>query len=294
MNANAVELEREHARPVMNGVHAAWSIGAICGALGGSAAAFLGWTPLRQAAVLAVPGVAVAYLFGARLLRTAIARRPPRGMSRRRARATGSWNRRVVLLGLIGAGCEFSESGLGTWSGVYLNERSGASLAVAPLALLTLTVAVALGRTVGDRLQARHGRVRLIRGGAAVAALGLTLVLIGRPIPLALVGFAVLGAGLSIGVPILLSAAGHAATHSTGDDGLAASRVANYSTLSFAGILSGPPVIGWIAQRIGFAGAFASLFAVLGGLALGAGLAGATDRPRAMPEPELAGRGPAG
>jgi hypothetical protein len=58
MNAQGVEVERGYRRPLMNGFHAAYSLGGLAGAVAGSLAAHAGFSPLRQVAVVAAAGAA--------------------------------------------------------------------------------------------------------------------------------------------------------------------------------------------------------------------------------------------
>src|SRR4029079_11153261 len=55
MNAEAVVVERAAARPLMSGFHGMWSLGLLCGALGGVAAAALDRRPGGQFAIMAAP-----------------------------------------------------------------------------------------------------------------------------------------------------------------------------------------------------------------------------------------------
>ncbi len=105
-----------------------------------------------------------------------------------------------------------------------------------------------LGRLAGDRLRARFAAVPLFRVSALVAAAGLgAALLIGRPAA-GLAGFALLGAGLSITLPLTLGAAGHRAA----DAGLSpAAAVARVSTIAYLGSFTGPALIGPFASATG-------------------------------------------
>src|SRR5260370_27406511 len=53
-NAQGAELERLAARPLINGFHAFWSLGAIIGSVAAGLAAYFGIAPLTQFAATAV------------------------------------------------------------------------------------------------------------------------------------------------------------------------------------------------------------------------------------------------
>jgi hypothetical protein len=97
-------------------------------------------------------------------------------------------------------------------------------------------------RLIGDRLLARAGEVRVLVGGAAIAAGGLGIaLLVGRPLA-GVLGFACLGVGLAGIVPIAFRS-GATTPGVTPGVGLAAVATAGYT-----GFLVGPPVIGVLAS----------------------------------------------
>jgi MFS family permease len=97
---------------------------------------------------------------------------------------------------------------------------------------------------VGDRLTVRFGPTTLVRLGGLVAALGLTLALLGLSVPLALLGFGLVGAGVSVVFPLVLSAAGHTSKQAP------STAIAMVATCGYVGYLVGPPLIGFVAQGL--------------------------------------------
>jgi MFS family permease len=80
----------------------------------------------------------------------------------------------------------------------------------------------------------------------------------------AIVGFAVLGVGASVLLPLTFSAVGHAGGSGPG----AATFVSRFTTFTYAGILLGPALIGWIAQVVGLTLTLAALIPMLATVAL--------------------------
>jgi hypothetical protein len=100
---------------------------------------------------------------------------------------------------------------------------------------------MAIGRFTGDSINRRIGSVRLVRTGAAVASVGLGLGLVLAAPLSVIVGFAIMGAGLSNIIPVIFTAsAERGATPAEGISGTA--------TLGYLGFLAGPPLIGAIAE----------------------------------------------
>jgi hypothetical protein len=98
------------------------------------------------------------------------------------------------------------------------------------------------GRQQG--LTSRLGATQLLRSGGTLAALGLTAtLLVGRP-ALTVGGFGLIGLGLANVVPTLFSAAGRSRS--------LAPRVsiAAVASTGYAGLLAGPPLIGFVAQAL--------------------------------------------
>jgi MFS family permease len=151
----------------------------------------------------------------------------------------------VLALGILGLCGLVGEGAAGDWSAVYLHDNLGASAGLAAVGYGVFSVMMTAGRLVGDRLAARFGPVRLVRGCGLLAAAGLAGGLLSHSIAGALAGFAVLGAGLSCVVPQVFSAGGRADPIRPGR-GLA--RVVG---LGYLGLAGGPVVIGACASLTG-------------------------------------------
>ena len=152
--------------------------------------------------------------------------------------------RTLLALGLIAFCVVLGEGAMADWSAVYLNItlRAGMGLAAAGYAAFSLVMAG--GRGVGDRLTARFGPMIMVRLGGLVAALGLTLALVFTWVPMAILGFGLVGAGFSIVFPLTLSAAGRTTKQASG------TAIAAVATCGYVGFLVGPPVIGFAADAL--------------------------------------------
>ncbi|HUR08224.1 MAG TPA: MFS transporter, partial [Nonomuraea sp.] len=107
------------------------------------------------------------------------------------------------------------------------------------------SIMMTAGRLAGDRLAVRFGPVALVRGCGLLAAAGLGLALtVGHPVA-GVAGFGCFGAGLSCIVPQVFSAAGHR------DPAFAGRALARVASIGYLGFLSGPVLIGGIAELSG-------------------------------------------
>ncbi|MBM9961141.1 MFS transporter, partial [Pseudomonas aeruginosa] len=97
--------------------------------------------------------------------------------------------------------------------------------------------AMVVGRLFGDRLRGRIDDAPLLRGLGSLATLGMLVALFSPWPALSIDGFGVVGLGLSVMVPIVISAAGN----QPGIDPVIG--VAAVSTVGYRGLLMGPPLI---------------------------------------------------
>lgn len=234
MNAHAVQVEHGYRRAVMSGFHATFSLGGVLAALIGARTLSWGWPPATTLALAAVLGLAVALAAAPALLRIETTSTADTSAKSGGYRAS----RRIWLLAALAFLLMLCEGVANDWSTLHLRDVLSATPATAALAYGAFATAMTVGRLLADRLSTRFGPVAILRYGAASAALGLATAALAPWIPLALVGWAVFGAGMSGCVPQLFSAAGHADRNTVG------ANVARVAGSGYLGMLAGPAVIG--------------------------------------------------
>ncbi|MFI6996805.1 MFS transporter [Nocardia sp. NPDC050175] len=234
MNAHAVQVEHGYQRSVMSAFHATYSLGGVLAALVGARTLSWGWSPATALGMAALLGLVVAALGAPALLRPEKPH-PAEGFEKGTRQATP---RRIWLLAGIALLLMLCEGVANDWSALHLRDVLTAPAATAALAYGAFATAMTVGRLVADRVATRFGPVAILRYGAGVGALGLTIAALSPWVPLALVGWTVFGAGLSGCVPQLFSAAGHT------DRNAAGANVARVAGLGYLGVLAGPAIIG--------------------------------------------------
>lgn len=265
MNAQGVAVERALRKAVLSSFHAWWSLGGLAGAALGSLALSLGAAPLAHVGSVSLVFLIVAALAGSCLLAPAHDLREtpggrPHGRRGLRAVPPVLW-----LLGALGFLGLLSEGAVADWSAVYYRDELGASAGGAGLGYAAFTLTMTVGRLLGDSWRARFGGELVLRGGAALAALGLLGALLAPSPFTAALGFAACGLGIANIVPVLFDAASR-----TGNAGPA---IAQVSTLAYLGFLAGPPLVGFVAQGAGLSAglglvvALSALIALLSPLA---------------------------
>jgi MFS family permease len=247
MNTNATVVEKAWGAPIMSSFHAFFSLGGLAGAAA---------TGLLIALEVAIVPTMLLSCLGMGLL-FAFAAFWTLGEKQKSAEGHGfAWPRgAVILLAVLAMFCFLVEGAMVDWTAIYLQTVAGASLEAAVTGFAAFSLAMTVCRFMGDFAVRRLGRARTMQLGGALAAFGLLLaMLIPQPLPAA-IGFALVGIGLANTVPVLFSTAGQM-------KGIPPSMgVAMVATLGYAGLLLGPPLIG-------FGGDLLSLRAMLGLLIL--------------------------
>ena len=255
MNVYAGRVEKATEAMVMNRCHGFWALGVMTGSLLTAAAA--GVPPLVVMAAIGFGSGAAAFWVIFRMPKIREESEGARLPRRRPAELPFA----LIAIGMFMLLATFIESVMTDWSAVYLAERMGwagqDSLARAGIAVTIFAGFMAAGRFAGDYLKRRFGALGLARGSAAVSLCGLLCLVLPLPVGASYVGFALVGVGVAAAYPLGVSAV------SVMDDRYEAANIALMSTFALAGILVGPPVIGFLGEAFGMQLAFAALIPCL-------------------------------
>ena len=252
MNLHAVDVERAAQKPLMSGFHALFSIGGFLGS--GIVTALLslgvarGITPGSSTILSSVILVALILVAFPRML-------PNRERTKQPLFAIP---RGVVLVIASFAAISFLvEGALLDWSALLLVGEHFVSAAHGGLGYMLFSIAMTFSRFTGDGMVARLGNRIVLTLGGAIALLGLCGLLLAPVAWIGLVSFVFVGLGAANIVPILFRLAG---TQHRMPKGLA---VAALTTAGYAGMLTGPAVIGFLSRGIGLHNALWLLAALM-------------------------------
>jgi predicted MFS family arabinose efflux permease len=273
MNAQAVVVEKAVGRPLMSRFHGVWSLGTVAGGLV-VAVGMRGGTDPRV--LLSAAGGLCAALFVVPLLLMRTAAAPEPGALAGSSRLSGPDppgpaplpGRLVLLLGLLAMAGFISEGSGYSWAVLHANRALRVTPASASVVYVIFTASITCSRLAGDRMRARLGTSKGLAVAGLTASAGYLLVLLAPELPSGRLlaesaGWGVAGAGLATIVPTLLTTAGSGG----GDIGRTLSRV---TTLAYVGSLSGPALVGFLAER----SSLTTALALPGALALTVGLLG--------------------
>lgn len=247
MNANAVEVQRARGRPIMSSFHAIYSIGGFAGAMIGGqfARQAIGVGPtflITGLAVLVLAVWAALWVLPSRPADQEPAVKPgvePAADRRDRRSLLVVFFGVLVLCTLVGEGAAAD------WSAVYLRDNLQSTPGFAAYGYAAFAIMMTVGRIFGDRLVVALGPVMLVRAGGVVAAAGLgAALLVDRPVA-GVIGFGLLGLGLSGIAPQVFSAVGSRDAKRSGRD------LSTVVTIGYIGFLVGPILIGAAATVVG-------------------------------------------
>ncbi len=243
MNTTATNVEREQGIVIMSSCHGMWSLGGLFGS--GIAGAIISFHVSPPVHIAVMAGLVLLLTFALQPLLSQI---PSSSRTETGEKAGSSFvrpNLDLFLMILIGLALAMGEGAAFDWSAVYLRETLGASSQIAALGFASFSFTMTGFRFLGDAIIPKIGSKRWLQIGGVLAAAGL-LFAIAFPYPTtALIGFGLLGAGCSLGAPVLYAA-------SMRVPGIPpAAGLATFATFSFIGFLAGPPIIGFVAEAFG-------------------------------------------
>ncbi len=259
MNALGVEVENRLNKSIMSGLHGMWSAGALVGSAAGTLAAHLGTDARVHHALAAVTltllGVVASQ--GVLDLRATEDEEPPPRFALPPKSA--------LLIGAIGFCAVFAEGASLDWSAIYLRDVLGSSAGLAAACTTGFTLTMALARLAGDAVVDRFGPVRTVRVSGLLATAGALLVVLAQNTALAMTGFALLGLGIAVVVPLCFAAAGRSGPNP-------AQAIAGVATITYASGLIAPSVIGTVADATSLVTSFVLVTVLTFGLAALAGV----------------------
>ncbi len=234
MNIQASLVERRHGRRLMSGFHGMYSAGGFLGALLVSLIVKTGFSLLPVTIFLSVlmfAGLVMVlrylYPFGLRENKVVFSLKP-KGV--------------ILLLGILCCIFYMCDGVVLDW-GALLMISKGNPTELAGLAFSAFSVAIAIGRLMGDRLIGHFGTAKIIMTSGVVTILGFSLILGTSDTLFLMAGFCITGFGVSNLIPILFS-------YVSKQKRLPVSQaISTITTFGYLGLMVGPPAMGYIAHR---------------------------------------------
>ena len=250
MNVHAVEVDHRSEKRLIAGFHALYSLGSVAGALAIALLLNAEFSLLYASGVLLILCMFVWTWSVNKLLPDA---GKAQGVSKSFALPKGF----VLALGLICFLLFMIEGAVLDWGGVFLVEEKSAAIENAGLAFAAFSTAMTLMRLAGDKLIAWAGPRNCVRYGCLLGALMLAGCVFLSNLWIVVALFFVLGVGLANVIPIAFA--------STADQKVMpmSLALAAVTTLGYAGLLTGPALIGFVAKLTSLSTALLMLAAFL-------------------------------
>ena len=237
LNVAGQRLESQLHQPILQWIHATYSLGGITGAAVAGA--------IRAAGLNYRLGFAYA---GGCLLVTTVwnAAAMPRERSPEGGRTlfsvTAIFRSPMLMVpALVVLAAFLIEGSMDAWSGLYLRGELGASATAAAVTFVAFAAAMFVGRLFAGRILFGIGRrtTIVVAGagslvGASIAAAATSTLVVG-------VGFLILGFTLAAAAPAAFGLAGDAGTDP-------ASAISAVTTVGYTGFVWSPALLGWVAQ----------------------------------------------
>jgi MFS family permease len=232
VNTQAVATEQIYKRPIMAFFHGLWSLAGFTGAGIGTFMIANHVSTFHHFSLMLIV-IAIGVAVAARYLKD--------------DKVTDAGpvfvmpDKSLIKLGIIAFCSMICEGAMFDWSVIYFKKVVLAPEALVGIGFTTFMFTMASGRFVADWFAHKFGLKRTLQVSGSLTAAGLLIAVAFPHVYTAMVGFLLVGAGVSSVVPMVYSAAGKSKTMLPGV------ALAAVSTIGFMGFLVGPPVIGFIA-----------------------------------------------
>jgi MFS family permease len=236
VNTQAVLVEAMAGTSIMASFHGLWSLGGFTAAFIGTYMTRYGVLPYKHfLCITAIGIIVISFTIRHVVQHDALAsgEKPP----------LFAWpDKALMILGVIAFCSMICEGAMFEWSGVYFSKVVGTTKDKVGNGYAAFMSTMAAFRFIADWLVLRLGIKRMLQLSGALTAGGLLIAVLLPTYQIAILGFFLVGAGVSSVVPLVYSAAGRSKTLSPG---LA---LASVSTIGYLGFLAGPPLIGFVAE----------------------------------------------
>jgi MFS family permease len=256
VNSHALEVEKAYGRPIFSAFHAMWSIGGLIGASLGGLALSIGMPMLTTMSLAAVSALAIGAWMRTWMLPDSpnhekIKHTDPidKQAQKLQIKTSNRQNRKVlgyvIFLGAMAGAAAIAEGTGVDWSALHHTSILQTSEATASIALAVYTGSMGITRLVIDKLVAIRGRIFVIRYGSLVSAVGTLVVVLSDSSFIALLGWVIAGVGIAGVVPQIFAYSG-----ALGEESHAGRNMAKVVGISYAGILAGPAIIGFLTEFV--------------------------------------------
>lgn len=247
MNAHGVMVEKKLGKTIMSSFHGLFSLGGLVGASLAGIMLSVGFTPTQHVLMMSVLLLILLIVVLPNLLpkqQELVEMQESQGPIFVRPKGP------LLSLGLIAFFILMVEGAMADWTAIYISDLPQTTNALAAAGFAAFSLTMAIGRLTGDFVIRRIGKSMVVRYGILISASGLLISSLTSSPLLAIIGFAMVGMGLSNAIPVIFGSAGNIPGVEPGKG------IAAVTTSGYTGFLVGPPLIGFTADMITLSGSF--------------------------------------
>lgn len=247
MNALVSVIEKKNSQHFMSASHGFFSLGGVLGAGIGSLLMLFISRPIWHMLIVSI-FIVLSNLFLSRFYDGI------KETAATKIKQEGKFKSIRPLLGLavLAFIIMFNEGAIEHWSNLFLFDVVQVSESQAGLGFIAFSLCMTIGRFLGDGISKRIGSINIILGGCAIALIG-HLGIVASNLILSVLGFGILGLGLSVVIPEIYRLAGKT------KGVLSSVGISIVSGIGFAGFLVGPVFLGFISDWANLTWSFAFL-----------------------------------
>ena len=241
INTQSISLQEKYDKRIVGSFHGLWSIGGVIGVLFTTLMLQLNisiQTHFLLVAIFTMISIAMAYPY---LIKNDKAKEGNKFK-------LGKPNKYIMLLGLMVFFAAICEGGMYDWNGVYFKDIVKEE--VFTYGYLLFMICMSIARLTIDKLLDHLGMKKVYFLSAGLIMSGVSIAILIPEFWPALIGFCLVGVGVSALFPMTFMLAGKAKKYAIG---IVISIIGTYSTI---GMFLGPPLIGYLAENFGLQKAF--------------------------------------
>ncbi len=246
INMGVTNIEADQKINIMSTCHGMFSVGLMIGSLLASVGRGMGANPGYYIAGIAIIVILLALSVKPTIFKIVEEVETHAASASKFILPTGAF----LLMVLIGVFGNIAEGTMADWSSVYMRDVVKTSPYFVGWGLSGYSLFMALGRLYGDSLIPKIGANKVLIYGGLLSAFGIAMALIYPATVTAIIGFAIVGAGVSCAAPILYASSARVPGVSKGT-GLAV-----LNTFAMGGFMAGPVLIGFVSEATSLSFAF--------------------------------------
>ena len=253
INTQAVLVEQMYGRQILGTFHGTWSLACIFGGLLTMLLIHFNIGITVHFTITIIYSLLTLAIFGRLLTNASDTRQDPSDNGKTRYLPTPF----IIMLGAIAFGSMSCEGTMFDWSVIYFRDVVKLPDSISSIGYIAFMSMMATGRFVSNYFINKFGEINVLRANGIMITSGMMIAVLFPYVVSAIIGFLMVGLGVSSVVPICYSSTRKSHRIPSGV------AIATVCSIGFMGFLMGPPLIGYIAAATSLRMSFATM-AVIG------------------------------